>query len=123
MRSHTISAPPGKHSGVQRPLAVSLRAGPNCRCQHQLEQDGYAAGGTSGLFANRQRCLDDRTTVRRVVFPCGWILDRASGAIRLYYGGADTCVALATAQISDLLSYLQACPMPSTQRKDVTLSA
>jgi len=59
-----------------------------------------------------------------VVFPCGWILEQASGAIRLYYGGADACVALATAQLSDLLCYLQACPEPSTrQGKDVTLSA
>jgi len=31
--------------------------------------------------------------VNGVVFPCGWILDKPSGAIRLYYGGADTCVA------------------------------
>jgi hypothetical protein len=31
------------------------------------------------------------------VFPCGWILDKPTGDIRLYYGGADTCLALATA--------------------------
>ena len=41
--------------------------------------------------------------VNGVVFPCGWILDKPSGEIRLYYGGADTCLALATAQLSDLL--------------------
>ena len=35
---------------------------------------------------------------RGVVFPCGWILDPRSGAIRIYYGGADSCLALATAQ-------------------------
>ena len=50
--------------------------------------------------------------VRDVVFPCGWILDKESGEIRLYYGCADTCLALATAQVSDLLSYLQKCPVP-----------
>jgi predicted GH43/DUF377 family glycosyl hydrolase len=62
--------------------------------------------------------------VNGVVFPCGWILDEASGAIRIYYGGADACVALATAQLSDLLSYLHACPQPSPrQGRDVTLSA
>ncbi len=43
-----------------------------------------------------------------VVFPCGWILDEPTGAIRLYYGGADTCLALATAQLSDVLGYLRA---------------
>ena len=44
--------------------------------------------------------------VNGVVFPCGWILDKPSGKIRLYYGGADTCLALATAKLSDLLNYL-----------------
>jgi predicted GH43/DUF377 family glycosyl hydrolase len=45
--------------------------------------------------------------VNSVVFPCGWIHDKESDQIRMYYGGADTCVALATCQLSDLLSYLQ----------------
>ena len=50
--------------------------------------------------------------VNGVVFPCGWILDKPSGIIRLYYGGADTCLALATAQLSDVLDYLRTCPEP-----------
>jgi predicted GH43/DUF377 family glycosyl hydrolase len=54
--------------------------------------------------------------VNGVVFPCGWILHKASGAIRLYYGGADTCVALATAQLSDLLHYLGTCPAPVARK-------
>jgi predicted GH43/DUF377 family glycosyl hydrolase len=45
--------------------------------------------------------------VNGVVFPCGWILDKETGQVRIYYGGADACVALATGQLSDLLSYLQ----------------
>ncbi len=53
--------------------------------------------------------------VNGVVFPCGWILDKPSGIIRLYYGGADTCLALATAQLSDVLDYLRACPGPQTR--------
>ena len=47
-----------------------------------------------------------------VVFPCGWILDKPTGVIRLYYGGADTCLALATAQLADVLGYLRKCPEP-----------
>lgn len=43
-----------------------------------------------------------------VVFPCGWILH--DGEVRLYYGGADTCMALATAQLSDLQEYIKHCP-------------
>jgi len=44
------------------------------------------------------------------VFPCGWILDEKSGRVRMYYGAADTCIALATANIGELLSYIKSCP-------------
>ncbi|MBW2017273.1 MAG: glycosidase [Deltaproteobacteria bacterium] len=43
--------------------------------------------------------------VDKVVFPCGWILE--GDEIRLYYGGADTCIALATASIKELLAWLR----------------
>jgi predicted GH43/DUF377 family glycosyl hydrolase len=55
--------------------------------------------------------------VNGVVFPCGWVLDKASGDIRMYYGGADTCLALATAQLSDVLSYLNKCPAPPLRKR------
>ena len=48
--------------------------------------------------------------VNGVVFPCGWILDAPTGVIRMYYGGADSCVALATGQLADVLDYLRSCP-------------
>jgi beta-1,4-mannooligosaccharide/beta-1,4-mannosyl-N-acetylglucosamine phosphorylase len=54
-----------------------------------------------------------RGDVNGVVFPCGWILDQASGQLRIYYGGADTCIALATAQLDEVLAYLDRCPDPS----------
>lgn len=47
-----------------------------------------------------------------VVFPCGWTLDPKDGKVRLYYGAADRCIALATARLSDLLEYIKACPGP-----------
>ena len=55
--------------------------------------------------------------VNAVVFPCGWILDKATDTIRIYYGGADTCLALATAQLSDVLDYLRDCPAPRVLRE------
>jgi predicted GH43/DUF377 family glycosyl hydrolase len=55
--------------------------------------------------------------VSNVVFPCGWILDKATGGIRIYYGGADSCLALATAQVSDLLDYLKKCPEPAKRQR------
>jgi predicted GH43/DUF377 family glycosyl hydrolase len=51
-----------------------------------------------------------------VVFPCGWILDEATGDIRIYYGGADSCLALATARLPELLDYLRTCPAPQEKR-------
>ncbi|HOZ23102.1 MAG TPA: glycosidase, partial [bacterium] len=46
--------------------------------------------------------------VDNVVFPCGWI--QQGDELRLYYGGADTCIALATASLRELLDYLRHCP-------------
>ena len=40
--------------------------------------------------------------VGRVVFPCGWTLDEASGQINLYYGAADSTIAVATARLDDV---------------------
>ncbi len=39
-------------------------------------------------------------------FPCGAIVDEQKNELRLYYGAADTCVAVATAKIDDLLDFL-----------------
>lgn len=41
--------------------------------------------------------------VDKVVFPCGWIAQ--GDEVRLYYGGADKCIALAIANLSELLEW------------------
>ena len=51
--------------------------------------------------------------IPNVVFPCGAVLDPASGEFRLYYGAADTCVGLMTAQIGDILDWLRTQPVPA----------
>ena len=43
-----------------------------------------------------------------VVFPCGWIL--RDGVIHMYYGAADSCIALATANLDELLDFVLSCP-------------
>jgi len=50
--------------------------------------------------------------VADVVFPCGWVLNKETGRINLYYGAADTCIAMATANLNDLLDYIKRCPEP-----------
>ena len=47
-----------------------------------------------------------------VVFPSGWVMDDKTGLLKMYYGGADSCIALATASIGDLLEYIKQCPEP-----------
>jgi predicted GH43/DUF377 family glycosyl hydrolase len=61
--------------------------------------------------------------VNGVVFPCGWIFDKAGGTIRVYYGGADTCIALATVTLTDVLDFLHGCPAPKTRRRPGIASA
>ncbi len=39
-----------------------------------------------------------------VIFPCGLLLDESSGEVRLYYGAADTSVALATGHVDELIA-------------------
>ncbi len=55
--------------------------------------------------------------VNGVVFPCGWILGEPTGVIRMYYGGADSCIALATANLAEMLDYIKSCPTPTIKRK------
>ena len=44
--------------------------------------------------------------VGNVIFPCGYTLAEDGDTLRLYYGGADTCVAMATGSVKKLLSWL-----------------
>jgi len=43
--------------------------------------------------------------VDKVVFPCGWVAE--GDHLRLYYGAADSYIALATASVSELLAWLK----------------
>jgi hypothetical protein len=35
----------------------------------------------------------------------------------MYYGGADSCLALATAHLSEVLAYLRTCPAPAMRKR------
>jgi predicted GH43/DUF377 family glycosyl hydrolase len=45
--------------------------------------------------------------VPNVVFPCGLVHEAGTDVLRLYYGAADTCVALATASLTEVLAQLR----------------
>ncbi len=42
-----------------------------------------------------------------VIFPCGYTLAADGDTLRLYYGAADTSIALATASLKGLLGWLK----------------
>ena len=44
--------------------------------------------------------------VANVAFPCGYTLGTDGDTLRLYYGAADTCIALATGSIRQILNWL-----------------
>lgn len=50
--------------------------------------------------------------VGHVVFPCGWVLDPTGEIVHVYYGGADSVVAVATARLEDLLACVRNAPGP-----------
>lgn len=56
--------------------------------------------------------------VGNVVFPCGYTVGPDGDTINLYYGGADSCVALAQGSLSGLLSWLERDGRPEMKDED-----
>jgi len=48
--------------------------------------------------------------VPNIVFSCGWCLDRSEEHLYVYYGAADTSIALATARLDDVMEYVMKMP-------------
>ena len=72
--------------------------------------------GDSWIFgpeAHYERCGD----VNDVVFPCGQTIGADGDSINLYYGAADSCIALATGSIRALLAWLELNSGPLERRK------
>lgn len=49
---------------------------------------------------------EQRGDVSNVAFPCGHTLGADGDTLNLYYGAADTCIALATGSVAELLAWL-----------------
>ena len=118
-----LSPPPLETpGGLADPLP---RRASDCRRMSVSSGTGLArlGGSLPGSSAQRRMDLRARDALRapggRQRRGVSLRLDsgQARGAIRLYYGGADTCLALATAQLSDVLSYLRTCPAPPTRKR------
>jgi beta-1,4-mannooligosaccharide/beta-1,4-mannosyl-N-acetylglucosamine phosphorylase len=48
--------------------------------------------------------------VSDVIFPSGAIVDEEKNRLNLYYGAADSTIAMATANLKELYEYIKACP-------------
>ena len=59
----------------------------------------------SWIFGPEQK-YEREGDVGNVVFPCGTTLGPDGDTLRLYYGAADSCVALATGSVRELLEWL-----------------
>ena len=63
------------------------------------------ARGDSWIFGP-EAAYEREGDVGNVVFPCGYTVAEDRDTIRLYYGAADTSIAMATASIRELLDWL-----------------
>jgi len=74
----------------------------------ELEQpDVCLARGDSWIFAPEES-YERQGDVGNVVFPCGLTLGDDGDTIYLYYGAADTCIAVAQGSVRALLTWLSA---------------
>jgi predicted GH43/DUF377 family glycosyl hydrolase len=62
--------------------------------------------GNEWVFAPEEP-YEVRGDVDNVVFPCGYTIAPDGDTLRLYYGAADTSIALATGSIRGMLEWLE----------------
>ena len=68
-----------------------------------LEDPSKVIGKTRSYLLAPLEWYEQTGRVPNVVFPCGAIADLEEDRLRMYYGGADTCVCLATGSISEII--------------------
>ena len=69
------------------------------------QPDQLLARGDAWVFGP-ETTYEREGDVANVTFPCGYTLARDGDTIHLYYGAADSCMALATGSVRELLSWL-----------------
>lgn len=62
--------------------------------------------GDEWIFGPREQ-YEQRGDVGNVVFPCGYTIAADGDTVNLYYGAADTTIALATGSVSGMLEWLE----------------
>ena len=92
------------YHGVRRTASGSLyRLGAALLALDQPER--CLLRGSAWIFGPEAE-YERQGDVDNVVFPCGYTVGADGDTIRIYYGAADTCVALATGSIRQILQWL-----------------
>jgi len=73
-----------------------------------LEQPKRVVRRTDEWIFGPKATYEREGDVDDVVFSCGWTVK--DGTVSMYYGAADSCIALATAKLSDLVDFILGCP-------------
>lgn len=68
-----------------------------------LKDPSKVIGKTRSFLLAPYTWYEQSGRVPNVVYPCGAIADFATDTLRVYYGGADTCVCLATGSIREVV--------------------
>lgn len=70
--------------------------------------------GLSKKGTGSEPSIDNNAKSSGREMPVPFVRQAVGSVIRLYYGGADTCLGLATARLDEVLGYLRTCPEPKT---------
>ncbi len=87
------------HGVKVTPAGRIYRIGAMLLDQHSPEK---VIGYTSHFIFGPERYYERTGDVPNVVFPCGAILE-PDGTLKMYYGAADTCIAIAEADIEEII--------------------
>jgi beta-1,4-mannooligosaccharide/beta-1,4-mannosyl-N-acetylglucosamine phosphorylase len=68
-----------------------------------LADPSRVIGYTKHFIFGPEELYERTGDVPNVVFPCGIILE-ANHTLKMYYGAADTCIAVAEARLEDILT-------------------
>ena len=76
-----------------------------------LDEPWKVIARSRSYFISPQMLYECVGDVPNVVFPCAALCDPSTGRLALYYGGADTVVALAFGYVGDVIDYMLADPL------------
>jgi predicted GH43/DUF377 family glycosyl hydrolase len=93
------------YHGVRQPLSGAIyRLG---LALFDLHTPEHCLRRSDERFFGPEEPYELQGDVGNVVFPCGYTLAPDGDTIRLYYGAADTSIALATGSVQALLDWLE----------------